>query len=109
LAAEFREYRIDINAIAPGPVNTNFLDEALAAGKARVGEERYQALLRQKEEGGVGTEKVAALCLFLASGDSDGLSGRIVSAVWDKWESWDKKKIGEIMKKDAGVLRRIKP
>jgi len=108
LAAEMRGYAIDINAIAPGPVNTAFLDEALAAGEAAVGKERYQALLKQKADGGVPPEKTAELCVFLASAASDGLSGKFLSVVWDDWKKWDKKEIEKIMAGERFALRRRK-
>jgi 3-oxoacyl-[acyl-carrier protein] reductase len=108
LAAETKDYAIDINAIAPGPVNTKFLDEALRAGEELVGKERYKALLRQKEEGGAPPEKTAELCVFLASSKSDGLSGKLLSAVWDDWQKWDKEKIKTIMQSDVYTLRRTK-
>ena len=109
LAEEVKAYSIDINAVAPGAVNTKILEDALAAGESQVGKERYQALLKQKEEGGVSPEKAAELCVFLASDASDGLTGKLISAIWDDYKSWDKKKIEEIMKGDLYKLRRVNP
>ncbi len=67
------------------------------------------SLLKQKKEGGVSPEKAAALCVFLASGDSDGLSGKLLSAAWDKWEGWSKDDIRRMMASDVFTLRRINP
>ena len=108
MAAEVKDYHIDINAIAPGPVNSRFLQQALEAGEEAVGKKRYQALLKQKNEGGVPPEKAANLCVFLASSASDGLTGKFLSAVWDDWKNWDKNKIAQIMKSDKYTLRRVK-
>jgi NAD(P)-dependent dehydrogenase (short-subunit alcohol dehydrogenase family) len=107
LAAEIRDYNVDINAIAPGGVNTVFLDQALAAGAQATGEEKYKMLLKQKEEGGVPPEKAAELCVFLASEASDGLSGKLLSAVWDDWRNWKRSDIEDIMKGDRLNLRRV--
>jgi 3-oxoacyl-[acyl-carrier protein] reductase len=107
LAAELKDFRIDINAIAPGAVNTAILDYALAAGSQATGEGRYRALLKQKEEGGVSAEKAGELCVFLASDASDGLSGKLLSAVWDDWKQWDKKDIEEFMRGNKLNLRRV--
>lgn len=107
-AAEAKEFGIDINAIAPGAVNTAFLDELLAAGPEKVGEETYQKSLQQKKEGGVSPEKAAALCLFLASEKSNGLSGKILSAVWDQYEKFTDH-LDKIMGSDALTYRRVKP
>ena len=37
LAEETRQHHIDVNAIAPGALNTRMLDEFLAAGPAKIG------------------------------------------------------------------------
>jgi 3-oxoacyl-[acyl-carrier protein] reductase len=109
LAEELKERKIDINAVAPGPVNTKILEDGLAAGEKLIGKEAYAKLLKQKGEGGVPPEKAAALCVFLASGDSDGLSGKLLSAVWDKWETWGKDDIAKFMKEKTLALRRVNP
>ncbi|MBI2623059.1 MAG: SDR family oxidoreductase [Candidatus Liptonbacteria bacterium] len=106
IAAEVKEYGIEVNCFAPGAVNTKFLDEALAAGEEKVGKERYEKLLKQKAEGGVSPEKAAALCVFLASSASDGLTGKFLSAVWDEYPKWGPKEIAEIMKTDQYTMRR---
>ncbi|OGZ99506.1 MAG: hypothetical protein A3C07_04575 [Candidatus Sungbacteria bacterium RIFCSPHIGHO2_02_FULL_47_11] len=107
-AAEVKEFGIDINAIAPGAVNTAFLDELLATGSEKVGEETYQRSIQQKKDGGVPPEKAAALCVFLASEKSNGLSGKILSAVWDQYEKFPEH-LDEIMESDALTYRRVKP
>lgn len=109
LAEEFKAWNININAIAPGAVNTKFLDEALAAGEEKVGSAQYQKMLKQKKEGGTPPEKTAEVCVFLASPASDGLTGKFLSVVWDTWREWDAAKIEEIMSGSAFTLRRIDP
>jgi len=109
LAEELKALRIDINAIAPGAVNTKFLDEALAAGEEKVGREKYQKLLEQKEQGGTPPEKTGALCVWLASPSSDGLTGKFLSAVWDNYPAWSPEKIKEIMESPAFTERRVDP
>ena len=108
IAAEVKGYNIDTNCIAPGPVNTKFLEDALAAGENKVGKEKYQNLLKQKEGGGVPPEKAAELCLFLASSDSNGLTGKFLSAVWDKYNDWTREDVERIIESDSFTLRRIK-
>jgi NAD(P)-dependent dehydrogenase (short-subunit alcohol dehydrogenase family) len=108
LAEEVKQYHIDVNAIAPGPVNTQILEDALAAGEKATRKEFYEKLVAQKKEGGVPPEKAAELCVFLASSASDGLTGKFLSAVWDDYKHWDKAKIVEIMKSDKFTLRRVK-
>jgi len=107
LAQEVKEYNIDVNAIAPGPVNTRLLDQALEAGEA-AGKEFLAKSIKQKQEGGVPPEKVAELAIFLASPESDGLSGRLISLLWDNWRDAPTH-LNEIMSSDVYTLRRIIP
>src|SRR5262249_14598488 len=51
LAEELRDARIDVNAIAPGPLNTRLLDQVLAAGPEAAGEAFYRRALEQRAEG----------------------------------------------------------
>jgi NAD(P)-dependent dehydrogenase (short-subunit alcohol dehydrogenase family) len=107
IANEVKDYNIDINAIAPGAVNTRLLDKALAAGEA-AGKETLAKSIKQKQEGGVQPEKVAELAVFLASSRSDGLSGRLVSLLWDDWREIPKH-LDKIMPSDIYTMRRIVP
>jgi len=105
LAAEVGDFGVHVNAIAPGAVNTAMLDEALAAGPA-AGEQGMAEALQQQADGGVDPERAAALAVFLASPRSDGLTGRLISAVWDRWEDID---IEAVMQTEAYTVRRLKP
>jgi len=104
LAQEYKEFNIDINAIAPGAVNTRFLDQVLKAGK-NAGEEFYKRALAQKESGGTPRELAAELAVFLASSDSDGLTGKLISASWDDWKNFKENK--KISESSLFTLRRI--
>jgi NAD(P)-dependent dehydrogenase (short-subunit alcohol dehydrogenase family) len=108
LAVELKDSHVDVNAIAPGAMNTRMLDEVLNAGPEVVGEEMYRKSLKQRDEGGAPPEKAAALAVFLASSDSDGISGRLISAVWDDWQNLPSKK-EQLAKSDVFTLRRIVP
>ncbi len=87
LAGECQGFKIDVNAIAPGALNTRLLDEVLSAGPQIVGKDFYEKALKQKKDGGVPLEIGVELCVFLASCESDGITGRIISAKWDAWKS----------------------
>src|SRR5205823_7175497 len=52
LAHELQDAGVDVNAIAPGPLNTRLLDEVLAAGPDRVGQDFFEKSLKQRGEGG---------------------------------------------------------
>ena len=51
VAEEMKDFNIQVNAIAPGAVNTQMLDEILAAGE-HAGEETLAKARKQKESGG---------------------------------------------------------
>jgi NAD(P)-dependent dehydrogenase (short-subunit alcohol dehydrogenase family) len=106
LAEEVSDFNIDVNAIAPGALNTRMLDEVLAAGPNKVGKAFFERSAKQKETGGAGLERGAALALFLASSDSDGITGKLISALWDRWEDWPQH-VAELRGSDAYTLRRI--
>lgn len=108
LAGELREAGIDVNSVAPGALNTRLLDEVLAAGPERVGQAFYEASLRQRETGGTPLERGADLCVYLASRDSDGISGKLISAVWDPWPEFGAHR-EDLEKTDVYTLRRIVP
>ena len=108
LAMETVEAHIDVNAIAPGALNTRLLGEVLKAGPERVGQAFYDRALKQKEQGGAPLGKGAALTGFLLSGESDGITGRLISAVWDGWADLPRR-WPEVEPTDVYTLRRIVP
>lgn len=106
LAEEVRGTGIDVNAIAPGALNTRMLDEILEAGPGKVGRKFYERSLKQKESGGAPLNRGAELAVFLASSASDGITGKLISAVWDNWEDWPEH-LADLSATDAYTLRRI--
>lgn len=108
LAEEVRGDGIDVNAIAPGVLNTRMLDEVLEAGPEKVGQACYERFLAQKRDGGVPLRKAAALAVFLGSAESDGITGKLVSAVWDPWEELQQHR-EDLKRTDVYTLRRILP
>jgi NAD(P)-dependent dehydrogenase (short-subunit alcohol dehydrogenase family) len=108
LAVEVRSDHIDVNAIAPGALNTRLLDELLANGPDKVGQEFYERALKQKAEGGAPLEKGAQLAVFLGSPASDGITGKLISAVWDPWEAFSEHR-DDLLQTDIYTLRRILP
>jgi 3-oxoacyl-[acyl-carrier protein] reductase len=107
LAEEVRPYNIQVNAIAPGAVNTRMLDEVLAAGAA-AGDELAAARKRQTQ-GGTPAEVAAKLIVFLASAAADGLSGKLISAPHDDWRTWDAAHIAGLAASPWYTLRRMDP
>ena len=106
LAEEVREFGIDVNAIAPGALNTRLLEEVLQAGPEKVGEGSYQKYLQQKESGGASLEIGVGLAVFLGSSASDGITGKLISGLWDNWSEWPQH-LEELQQSDVYALRRI--
>lgn len=106
LAVEVREYKIDVNSIAPGALNTRLLDEVLAAGPDKVGADFFARAERQHAQGGTPLDVPARLAVFLGSSQSDGITGKLISAVWDDWASFPVH-LDELSKSDVYTLRRI--
>jgi 3-oxoacyl-[acyl-carrier protein] reductase len=106
LSQEVKAFGIDANAIAPGALNTRLLDEVLAAGPEKVGKEFYERSVAQGRDGGIPLSKGADLVVFLASDAARGITGKLISALWDKWEEWPKH-AQELASSDVYTLRRI--
>jgi NAD(P)-dependent dehydrogenase (short-subunit alcohol dehydrogenase family) len=107
LAEELRPHRIDVNAVAPGPLNTRMLDEVLRAGPECVGEAFYEKALEQQRSGGIPLNQGAKLAVFLGSPASDGITGKLLSAVWDPWSELPQHLVD--LDSDVYTLRRITP
>lgn len=108
IAVEEQSQSLDINAVAPGAINTRLTDEVIALGPAVVGDAEYRAALKQKQTGGVSMGKVCNLINWLLSPTSDGVSGRLISAPWDPWETLGSH-TAELSSSDIYTLRRITP
>jgi NAD(P)-dependent dehydrogenase (short-subunit alcohol dehydrogenase family) len=106
LANEVANYNISVNAIAPGALNTKMLDEVIKAGPDKVGIDFYKRSVNQKKNGGTPLSNASDLAVFLASSQSDDITGKLISALWDKWEDWPKY-ADKIMNSDVYTIRRI--
>jgi NAD(P)-dependent dehydrogenase (short-subunit alcohol dehydrogenase family) len=105
LALEVEVNNIQVNTVAPGPFKSRMWDEMRAAGQAG-GPKLEEELKRMEETGGVSPDRAAGLVSFLASGRSNRLTGRLLSAVWDDWEHWENG-MEKIAATEAFTLRRV--
>jgi len=105
LGQELEAASIQVNAIAPGPVRSRMWDEMRAAGEAG-GPILLQELKRMDEGGGASPDRAAGLVVFLASDESNRLTGRLLSAVWDDWEHLANR-MDEIAPSEVFTLRRV--
>jgi len=108
LAEELRSHHVDVNAIAPGALATRLVDEVLAAGPEKVGAAFYEKNKQWKEKGATPLDLGAGLAVYLASAESDGITGRLLSAQWDPWKTLHEHR-DELATSDIYCLRRIVP
>lgn len=108
IAAETRDTSLDINAIAPGAINTRLTDEVIALGPTVVGQAEYDTAVKQKATTSDALVKTIGLVDWLLSAESDRISGRLLAAVWDPWAT-----LGHhaeaLARSDVYTLRRILP
>ena len=108
LAEELRPFHVDVNAIAPGAMATRLVDEVIAAGPERVGAAFFEKNKAWKEKGAVPLELGASLAVYLASAESNGITGKLISAQWDPWKDLQAHR-DELENSDIYCLRRIVP
>ena len=84
IAAEVLDYNIQVNCMSPGGAYTNMTDEILRAGE-RAGVEEFENAQHVRITGGVTPEKQIQLALFLASEQSNHITGRVLH-VNDDWK-----------------------
>ncbi|MEY2879269.1 MAG: hypothetical protein RLZZ15_1649 [Verrucomicrobiota bacterium] len=112
IAEEEKSRPLDINALAPGAINTRLTDEVLALGPAVVGAGEFAAAQRQKTSSAADAEATLAKALdcveWLLSSASDGISGRLISAPWDPWATLAAHREA-LAASDVFTLRRIVP
>lgn len=107
LAEEYRADHIDVNAVAPGALRTRLTDQVLAAGPEKAGAEFFAKNKKWADEGAVDPQLGAALCVWLASAESNGITGKLISAQWDPWK--EPEKFRALASGDVYTLRRIVP
>ena len=101
LALEVKDYGIDVNCISPGLLNTDIHRQVISAGPEKAGQQAYDEAVALKDATPDFT-KPCDLAVWLASDKSNGITGRLISAVWDDWESFTPD-----MPADKYTLRRV--
>jgi len=94
-----------INAIAPGLLPSKMQTEILDSEIPHSSEDFIAASKVQKNIE-IKNEKILQLCEFLLSSESDGISGRLISAHWDNWKEWPEH-LDELINSDLYTVRRI--
>ncbi len=102
LANEWAPHGVNVNAIAPGYIAT---DNTQAL---RDDPDRSEAILGRIPAGRWGEPAdIGRAAVFLASDAAEGLSGKLVSAPHDGWQSWGGERIAELMERPWLTLRRL--
>jgi len=91
LAEEVAEHNVQVNCLSPGETYTHMTDQVLAAGE-RAGWREIDAARQVRMTGGVPAEKQIDLALFLASNQSNHVTGRMIH-VDDDWKKLKEKSI----------------
>ena len=106
LAQELEHKGITVNALGPGSVHTTMWDhmteEAAEVGATFI----HETGLRVTSGGGASIDECAELAVWLAADESNGLTGRMISATTDDYRSLPPR-IAEVMASDAYTLRRM--
>lgn len=108
LAEEWRGKAIDINSIAPGALSTRMTEELVGKGADAAGEAEIAVARATLSAGRENFDRLGRLVDFLLSADSDGISGKLISAPWDPWEKFGEQR-ERLQKSDLLTLRRISP
>jgi len=104
-AEELKEDSIYVNSVLPGPVLTSFVDEVIQAGPEKATQREYDDALLLQSNGGTSPKLVTKLIDYLISGRSGNLTGKILSARWDKYEEFnDPRKLNAC---DVYTMRRV--
>jgi len=101
VAEEIRDHNVQINCLAPGASYTHMTDQILAAGD-RAGWREIEEAQEVRLTGGVTADRQIELALFLASEESNHVSGRLIHVRDD----WKRLRDGS-MKPDLYTLRRV--
>ena len=105
-ALEVGANNIRVNCISPGTMKTSLLEEIIKCGSDISGEHEFSAAKKILAEGGGTMGEVGALALFLAGNTSSAISGKLISAIWDRWRAWPDH-IDELLASDVYTLRRM--
>ena len=108
LALELADTGVTVNALGPGSVHTGMWDEMTEAAARSGSDQIHETGLRVISGGGASIDRVADLAVWLAGSRADGLSGRMISAASDDFESLSPL-IPEIMASDRYTMRRVDP
>lgn len=106
LSIELEDESFDVNCISPGFVITRLHQDTLAAGSDSATKAFYENTKKQMDNGGISAAIPASLTVFFLSAESNGITGKFISAQWDPWRE---KTFQDRLRadKDFATIRRI--
>ena len=108
LASELKKEKIAVNCIAPGFVTTPLHEATIAAGVGKAGKEFLNFTKQKLKKGSVPIELPVKCVEFLISSKSKNLTGKTISASFDKWHSKKfQTEISNYNKTDIFTMRRV--
>jgi 3-oxoacyl-[acyl-carrier protein] reductase len=108
VAIETARDGIRINAVAPGAFVSGMTREVRSSGEIAGEVEAAIAKRLLDNEDTVNSEKAAQLVVYLTIGKGRDVTGKLISAVWDRWDCLHRHP--ELLAhKDVFTLRRIRP
>jgi len=108
LSKELLSYNVDINAIAPGAMLTRMMEQVIDAGPEIVGDEFFKKNQNWKQNGATSMELGTNLAVYLSTADSNGVTGKLISAQWDDWKNFGNH-LNDLQNSDIYTIRRIVP
>lgn len=107
LAAELGGLGVLVNCVAPGFVATEIHNATFDAGEGVAGEQ-FRFTMAKLQDGSVPMGVIIHCVRFLISRESGGLTGKTISASFDKWHSEAfQSSIKQITESDLYTLRRV--
>jgi NAD(P)-dependent dehydrogenase (short-subunit alcohol dehydrogenase family) len=91
VAEEVADFNVQVNCLSPGETYTHMTDQVLTAGD-RAGWRELESARQVRMTGGVPAEKQIDLALFLASPQSNHVTGRMIH-IADDWKKLKEKAI----------------
>jgi 3-oxoacyl-[acyl-carrier protein] reductase len=108
LAIETAGYGIRVNAVAPGAFASGITKAVYMSAENAGAAEAATAQKLLEREDTANAEKAARLVVYLTLGEGRDVTGKLISAVWDRWESFHLYPEA-VAHKDNFTLRRILP
>lgn len=104
-ALENLNENIKINAVAPGVMPSKMQTEVVENETLHESKD-YITSIKSLSDENYDPTKLLNLCDFLLTEKSDGITGKVISAEWDKWADWPNN-LDQLKNSDLYTLRRM--